>query len=240
MLQACLNGARTYTAHPALPLTAAEVAADAISVRHSGATALHIHPRGANGAESLEAADVAATLNAVRRATPAMPVGIATGAWIEPNVERRLACLRSWTTLPDYASVNISEQGSFDVMNTLLHIGVGIEAGIWNEVDAERFVTYPHRHSVLRVLIETQADNGADATATYHAVRQTLKAAGVTAPLLLHGEGGSVWPMIHLAHAEGLDTRVGLEDGLHLPDGTLATDNAAVVTAAHRILFDKD
>ena len=35
---------------------------------------------------------------------------------------------------------------------------------------------------------------------------------------------------------QGLDARIGLEDVLHLPDGSLAPDNAALVRAARSLL----
>lgn len=209
---------------------------DAMRAREAGAEALHVHPRSINGEESLAAADIAATLMAVRKAVPGMPVGVATGAWIETDVARRVALIAGWTSLPDYASVNLSEDGAFEVLDMLLHIGVGIEAGIWDEADAQRFIAYAKRANVLRILIELQSDDGEAATAQYHATRAILNEAGVGAPILLHGEGGSVWPMIHLAYAERLDTRVGLEDGVLMPDGERATDNAALVGAARLIM----
>jgi uncharacterized protein (DUF849 family) len=40
--------------------------------------------------------------------------------------------------------------------------------------------------------------------------------------------------MVAMAACRGLDTRVGLEDGDRLPDGTIAADNADLVAAARR------
>lgn len=50
-------------------------------------------------------------------------------------------------------------------------------------------------------------------------------------PILLHGEGHSTWAALDLALAHGFDTRIGLEDCLTLPDGSVAADNAALVRA---------
>lgn len=236
MLQACLNGARARAEHTALPITPAEIAADAVAARAAGAMALHVHPRDRNGAESLRAHDIAETVLAVRKAVPGMPVGVATGAWVEPDPDRRVAFIREWQVLPDYASVNLSEEGASAVIDALLIIGVGVEAGIWHDDDAARFTRLPSMNKVLRILIEMQADKAAEATTMYHATRQILQDAGAAAPILLHGEGGSVWPMVQLSLAMGHDTRVGLEDGLHLPDGTIAKDNAEIIASACTIL----
>jgi uncharacterized protein (DUF849 family) len=49
---------------------------------------------------------------------------------------------------------------------------------------------------------------------------------------LQHGEGATTWPVLEDALRRGLDTRIGLEDTLHLPDGALAEGNPALVRAA--------
>jgi uncharacterized protein (DUF849 family) len=236
LLQACLNGARALVEHHALPISPAAIAADAIAARAAGANALHVHPRDSDGAESLWASDIAATVRAVREAVPGMPVGVATGAWVEPDPDRRLALIEGWDVLPDYASVNLSEVGAAAVIDVLVRKGVGVEAGIWNVDDAAYFVRLPTMNHVLRVLVEMQSNDGSEATAMYRATRKVLDDAGATAPILLHGEGGSVWPMVQLARSERLDTRIGLEDGLHLPNGLIAACNAELITAARAIL----
>jgi hypothetical protein len=45
--------------------------------------------------------------------------------------------IASWTG-PDHATVNLSEEGSAEVMQSLLDAGVGIEAGIWSIEDVHR------------------------------------------------------------------------------------------------------
>lgn len=44
--------------------------------------------------------------------------------------------------------------------------------------------------------------------------------------------GPATWPVLAEAVRRGLDARIGLEDTLHLPDGSPAADNAALVAAA--------
>lgn len=56
------------------------------------------------------------------------------------------------------------------------------------------------------------------------ACRQCL--AYVKAPRLQHGYGEVTWILIEDAVRRGLDTRVGLEDTLYLPDGSPARNNA--------------
>src|SRR5262245_55836401 len=55
-------------------------------------------------------------------------------------------------------------------------------------------------------------------------------------PVLLHGEDAAAWPVLKLAASRRLDTRIGLEDVLHRPDGTPAQSNADLVRAAREII----
>ncbi len=235
MLQACLNGGRSKSEAAGVPITPAELAADAQAVKRAGAEQLHLHPRSKSGAESLRPDDVALCLTAVRAAVPVMPLGVGTGAWIGPSPQERLDFIRQWEELPDYASVNLSEADAFETMEILLSKGIGIEAGLWTAEDAQRFIASPFPGKCLRVLLEMPSDPAA-AEQEYRSARSVLIAAGVDLPILLHGDGQSVWPMVRLAKSEGHDTRVGFEDGLDLPDGRVAENNAQIITAAARLL----
>lgn len=234
-LQACLNGGKTRRDHPAVPLTPAALARDAVAVRRAGADGLHFHPRDAQGRESLAPKDVAAAIAAVRAAVPGMPLGISTGAWIAPQGPGRLAAMRAWTLLPDYVSVNLGEPDAEQVVALMRARGVGVEAGLASRAEAARFAGARLPRYSLRVLVEMPADPEA-AAAEAEAVLAILAGAGVALPLLLHGEGASVWPMAEMAAARGLAIRAGLEDGAELPGGALAASNAALVATAARLL----
>lgn len=236
MLQACLNGSRSKNDSAGVPVTPGELAADAVAVQTAGAGALHIHPRNDSGTESLAPDDVAKALLAVRSAAPGMPVGVGTGAWIEPKFSARLELIRDWDVNPDYASVNFVEDDAPENAELLLSKGIGIEAGLWSAADARRFVRMPFARKCLRVLIEMLVDDPVLAKNEYHAVMRELNEAKIELPILLHGEGESVWPMIRLAGLRGHDTRAGFEDTLNLPDGSLAKNNGEIVNATAREL----
>lgn len=236
MLQACLNGGLPKSKHPGVPVTADELAADALAARQAGADELHIHVRNDEGAETLDPAAVATALTAIRNAVPGMPVGIGTGAWIAPGGRARHLLMQAWTVLPDYCSVNLNEEDAIAVIDLLHARGIGVEAGLWNMRDAERFVAEADFGKCLRVLIEMTSSDTAQALAEARAMLELLAAAGCTLPILLHGEAGSVWSCIEEAARLGHDTRVGFEDGLTLPDGSAAASNAELVAAAARIM----
>lgn len=63
-------------------------------------------------------------------------------------------------------------------------------------------------------------------------ILSVLRKADVKRPILLHGFDQTVWPFVRRARLEHLSTRVGLEDGKHLPNGEITRDNAELVSAA--------
>jgi uncharacterized protein (DUF849 family) len=84
MLQLCPNGARTRAQHENLPVTPGELADSVRRAASEGVAEVHLHPKDDLGADTLEPAAVAAVLRAVRAAVPGVPVGVTTGAWVEP------------------------------------------------------------------------------------------------------------------------------------------------------------
>jgi uncharacterized protein (DUF849 family) len=233
LIQAAINGGRTAAEHPAVPLTPEEQAREAAASVVAGAGAIHVHVRGSDGRESLAAGDVARALKAIRAACPGVPVGVSTGAWISPDAGQRLSLVKGWSVLPDFASVNVHEDGALELIRLLLDRGVGVEAGIWNARAARSLQDSGLAHRCLRVLIEP-AEGGGDAMANVEQIETAL--GSPVAPRLLHGLGASAWDLVALAAARGYDTRTGLEDALRLPDGSIAANNAALVAAARRII----
>lgn len=232
MLQVCPNGSRAQ----GVPVTPDELA---VAVRASvdvGAQDVHLHPRDAAGADTMDPRHVAAALAAVREAAPGVPVGVTTGAWTAEDPGERAALIRSWTVLPDHASVNFHEDGAERVAETLLDRGVGVEAGIFSGTEAAaRFLRWPRAREVLRVLAEVTDTDPETSTGTAKDLLHAL-GTGHGRPVLLHGEDGGAWPVLRLAVRFNLDVRVGLEDVLTLPDGTAAADNTALVQTAGMLL----
>ncbi|WP_353941602.1 3-keto-5-aminohexanoate cleavage protein [Streptomyces sp. HUAS MG91] len=232
-VQVCLNGARGAGDGAVIPLSPAALGDAAAAAVAAGASDVHVHPKSPCGQDSLSPRAVAATLDAIRSRV-AVPVGVTTGAWAEPDPAARVARIRSWTTLPDHASVNWHEEGAEAVAAALLDRGVGVEAGLWSGTDgAERFAASPLAGRVLRVLAEVTDTDPATARASAAALLDAIGTAHGR-PVLLHGEEGGTWPVLGLARRLGLATRVGLEDTLVLPDGRRAVSNAELVEAAVR------
>lgn len=225
MIQACLNGSRSRDAHPNLPRSAAEVGWDARDCAEAGATSVHVHPREPRK-ESMAATAVARTVTAIRDAAPGLAVGVITGERVLASVRARVLAIEAWDVLPDFASVNWHDDGATDVAAALLDRGVAVEAGLHSLRAARAFTMSPLREEVLRVLVRLPSH------APLSLADEILDEVGTEFPVLLHGEGDNCWATLHRAIELGLDTRIGFEDTLERPDGSIASSNAELVRIA--------
>ena len=235
VIKACLNGARPISDHPALPVRPEEFAREARAAVDAGAVLVHVHPRGSDGAETMDAPVAAAILTAIRKVCPGLRVGVTTGAWVEPDPERRLERVRSWSVLPDFASVNLSEVGAAELAEVLLARGIGVEAGLATVEDAALLTTTHVWSRVERILVEVEGPDDAAQVRLAAEIDALLDGAGMAAPRFHHGAGRPTWAVLARALEVGHQLRIGLEDTLELPDGSTARGNGDLVAAAVRL-----
>jgi uncharacterized protein (DUF849 family) len=238
VLKAAINGARSRTDCPIVPITPEEIAREARAAVRAGAGALHVHIRGRDGRESYDPDDAARVVCALRDACPGVPLGVGTGLWVTRDPALRLALVRDWKELPDFASVNYHEDGSPELALLLLERGVAVEGALWTPDAARALAASGIADRCLRILIEPLQPELDRALATCAAIEQVLDESGLRAPRLLHGIGATAWALVAEASRRGYDTRIGLEDTLVLPDGSAASGNAALVAAALRVIRD--
>jgi uncharacterized protein (DUF849 family) len=229
-VKACLNGARTREEHPAVPLTAAELAVDAAAVQRAGAFAVHVHPRDARGVQTLGAAACDGAVAAIRASAPGLAVGLSTAEAIDPDPFARAAAITRWRTPPDFVSVNLSELGWAGIIREALRAGIGVEAGLASPGDADELARSPFGHRLVRALVEV--DGGVDEA------RAIAALVPKEVPQLWHGYGEGTWDVVRAGAAAGHDVRVGLEDVLALPDGRPASSNAELVSSALELIAD--
>ncbi len=232
-IKACINGARTPDQHPNLPVTPEQLAAAALAAHQAGAKAVHMHPKTADGVDSLRAEVVGPAVEAVRHAVPGLPLGVTTGFWALPDPDERVRTVQAWEVLPDFASVNWHEPGSEPLAHLLLTMGLGVEVGIFHAEAAASWARSEIAAHCMRVMVELGPEGDTD---TADDVLGEVLAAGSPAPVLLHGLDESCWPLLEHAGLRGVQARIGMEDTLLLPDGSTAPDNAALVAAAVQLL----
>ena len=247
LLKACLNGKRSQAEFPAVPVTPDELATDAVAAVAAGAEAIHLHARGRDGAESVRAGDVGAAVAAVRMACPGTPVGVSTGLWItRGDAAARQAAVSEWAGLaagarPDFASVNVSEDGWAGVVRSLGVAGIAAEAGVWSVADVQVLARAVDGRALaplpLRILIEVMGEPPDSAPRVAGDILRALDDSPLRSlPRLLHGEGEGCWPLVAQAAREGLPTRIGLEDTTARPDGEPVSGNAELVRLALAVL----
>ncbi|ANW63049.1 hypothetical protein BCA37_04975 [Mycobacterium sp. djl-10] len=232
-VQAAINGARTPDQHAHLPVTPGQLAAAAVESVRAGAQAVHMHPKGADGRDSLVPGTVAAAVAAVRGALPTTPLGVTTGFWALPDPQQRWDAIAAWDVLPDFTSLNWHEPGSPELAELILSRGMGIEVGIFHAEAAASWAASDIAQKCLRVMIELQDEDDAELA---DELLDAVRAADSPAQILLHGLNDSCWPLLQHAGRRNVATRIGLEDTLALPDGTVAGGNADLVSAAVQLL----
>jgi uncharacterized protein (DUF849 family) len=236
-IKACLNGKRSAAEHPAVPVSASQLADAAAGAVAAGAEAVHVHPRDAAGEQSLLAGDVGTAVAAIRAACPATPVGVTTGLWAAADARARQQQVAAWADLddlqrPDFASVNLSEEGWAELTETLAAAGIRPEAGVWSVDDVDALAGFEPRGGWLRILVEIMDVPGAEAPQAADQVLARIEQAGLDVPVVVHGEDQGCWPLIVHAGRLGLPVRIGLEDVLTGPSGETVAGNAELVRLA--------
>jgi uncharacterized protein (DUF849 family) len=231
LLEAALNGARSVSEHPAIPRTPIELARESRASVDAGAQVLHIHVY-EDDQETFGASATAAALRAVRAVCPGVPISLTTASYIEPNPDKRLALIESWTELSELVTANMGEEGILELCELLVQRGVGIEAGLLTVGDAESFVAAGIADRCTRVLVEPLDVDPDDGVAHAAAIEEVLAQAGIVLEQVHHGDEIASWAINRRGLKRGHGIRTGLEDTTVLPDGRLAADNADLVRAA--------
>lgn len=235
------NGARRGRAdHPRLPLTAPEIARDAAEALEAGAAMIHLHVRDAAGAHVLDVDLYREAVDAVRRAVgDRLVIQITTeavGRYTAPEQIALIDALR-----PESVSIALREilpEGADETAAAALFQrmeGAGIlhQIIIYEAAELQRLDDLAAR-GVL-------PDGPLALMAVCGRYTETGATDGELDAYLTAGIGRHQWMlcafgpdetrfMVRAASAGG-HARVGFENNLWLPDGTLAPDNAAIVAA---------
>ncbi|MCG7212572.1 3-keto-5-aminohexanoate cleavage protein [Paenibacillus mucilaginosus] len=231
-VQVCLNGRTTRLMHPAVPLTARELAADARRCATLGVQSLHAHARLHDEAETLEPAACAGVVRAIRAVCPRTPIGLTTSLSAEPDPAKRLHLVSRWEVLPDFVSVNFCEPGTAELCRLLRERGIPVEAGLATLEDADAFLCSGFEDACIRVLVEVCDRGEAEAASRARAIAGMLQEAGITLPQVHHGEGPATWAVLRQAVRLGHGIRIGLEDTCTGPHGSPVPDGNAELAAA--------
>ncbi|MGW0898790.1 3-keto-5-aminohexanoate cleavage protein [Streptomyces goshikiensis] len=259
-LQVSLNGSRGAAEGAAVPVSPEDLVEAALGAVAAGAGEVLVHPRTPCGRESLSPRVVGPVLEALRDAGIGVPVVVPAGVGAEPDPAVRLERVRSWTVLPDRATVHFGEPGAEELARALLARGVAVDAvvplgggadgadspgaagsgaaagtGVAGMTGAAGSGT-DGVEPLVRFLAWPAPDHGRVRLVAEPAAADPALVAGLRwlppVPVLLCGRETAAWPVLRLAARCGAGARTGLGDVLHLPDGRPARSNAELVAAA--------
>ncbi|MRV70447.1 3-keto-5-aminohexanoate cleavage protein [Duganella sp. FT92W] len=234
------NGARkTRSDHPALPMSSEDMVRTALACAEAGATALHLHVRDDKGGHSLDVQRYREVLRALDAALgQRLLVQVTTEAVGIYQPEQQRALLRELH--PQAASVALRElipdksheQASGDLFHWAMRQGVALQYILYSAEDAARF-----RQLVRSGVVPHARPHALFVLGRYTAGQQS-EATGLLP--FLH-EWPSDWPWsacafgvaearcMAAAIALGGHVRIGFENNVHLPDGSVADGNADLV-----------
>ncbi|MFE2170650.1 3-keto-5-aminohexanoate cleavage protein [Streptomyces sp. NPDC059447] len=236
VLLASVNGSRSASDGPAVPMSPADLADSALAAVAAGAGEVLVHPRTPCGRESLSPRVVGPVLEELRGAGVDVPLVVPACVGAEPGAAERLERVRSWTVLPDRAVVCFAEPGARELAEALLGRGVAVDAvvplggrtGPTDQDPMARFLAWPVREpGRVRLVAELPS-----ADPSWVAGLRGLPPVAV----VLFGREAAAWPVLRLAGRCGTGARMGVGDVLHLPDGRPARSNAELVAAARVVL----
>ena len=235
------NGARrNQEDHPALPMTAAELATNAIALRDAGVSVLHLHVRDAAGGHTLDPGRYREAISAVRDCVAdSLILQVTTEAVGMYTAAEQMAVVQELR--PEAVSLALkelcpdpeSEPAFKEFCDWMQDEAVWPQFILYSEDDVRRFDAFRERGVIaadspfaLFVL-----GNYADAVAgTVADLDKLLNATDPTGyPWAVCCFGPNEHAVMLAALERGGHVRIGFENNLALSDGSTAPDNAALI-----------
>ena len=243
------NGARRGKAdHPAIPLTAAEIADTAAQCLDAGAAMIHLHIRDRDGGHLLDA-------DGYRTAMAAIEARVGRDLVIQPTTEavglydrhQQMALVRELRPeqvsiavrelIPDDPADSGAESQAAEFLAWAHRTRVAVQYILYDVADVQRFVDLKRRGivpgpaaPVLFVLGRYVSGQQSDPLELLPFI-ENWRDAGETGPWAFCAFGRRESAVGAAAAALGGHARVGFENNFHLADGSIAPNNAALVRA---------
>jgi len=236
LIKIALNGARPKEQNKFLPQSLSEIEEEVKLLYKNGHKVFHIHCYDENGNESLKPNDVNKLVYLVKNISSEIQIGISSGDWIEPDIEKRKNYIREWNNIPDFISLNMIEDDAIEIAKLLISKGVKIEAGLNEKKAAEIFVESDLFKKCYRILIEPEPEEISAAIDTINEIEEILNQHKLETPILLHGFNVVSWELLREAKKRGYDSRIGMEDTIYLENGEIVKGNLELIQYANKIL----
>lgn len=235
------NGARlTQADHPALPLSPKELARTAAACADAGAAMIHLHVRDANGRHVLDADACRRAIDAIRDAVGRrLVIQVTTEAVGRYAPGEQMALVRSLQ--PEAVSLALrelvpdaeAESVAADFLAWVCETGIMPQYILYTDEDVRRWHALrmsgviPERGASVLFVLGRHAAPGE--IVEPRAMLPLLAAHDFAIPWSLCAFGPQEHACCTAVAALGGHVRVGFENNLHLRDGSVAPDNAALV-----------
>jgi 3-keto-5-aminohexanoate cleavage enzyme len=230
------NGARrTKADHPALPMTAAELAVEAAACAAAGAGVMHLHVRDAAGGHSLDPGLYREAIAAIRAKTPDLIVQVTTEAVGRYTPAEQMAVVDELRpqavslALRELAPTSDEEPAFAAFLERTRRRGCGVQFVVYSPQEALRLAELARRGVCAEAEPHALFVLGRYSADMRSSPRDLL-------PFLEVWDGGWPWTLCAFGALEsqclagavalGGHLRVGFENNLLRPDGEAARDNA--------------
>jgi len=223
---------------PHVPLTPNEIAEDVVRCAAAGSSLFHVHARDDQGRPTLDLSVFKETVRRIKKRSPEVIIQLSTGARAGKDWEARANPVR---LLPEMASFTTGSNNLPGVVYENTPDFIAFLAGVFRETGVKPEIEVFEAGMISNAL---HLVNKGRLTAPLHfdfvlgapgsmpgTVRNLVFLADSLPPgatWTVAGIGKAELPLATAAIAMGGHVRVGIEDNLRLPDGTLAT-NAQLV-----------
>lgn len=242
------NGARrTKVDHPALPITVAEIAEAAAGAAATGAAAIHMHVRDASGAHTLDAGLYREATEAVRiRVGGDFVIQITTEAVGQFTPAEQMSCVRA--VRPEAVSLALREiipdkSGERDAADFFVWMAeqsispqfiLYAPAEVTALLDLFERGVIPFSHPFLLFVLGRYTADQQSTPEDLDPFAAALEGRDLPWAMCAFGKREAECAL-HAARLGG-HVRIGFENNLVLPDGTIAPSNAALVAATVKLI----
>lgn len=237
------NGARkTQADHPALPITPAELADCAASIRDAGAAIMHLHVRDADNGHTLDVGRYRQAIDAIRdRVGDDIVIQVTTEACGIYTPEQQMAMVRELQpeavslALKELCGDEAAEREASEFFKELKEQQIHSQYILYSPDEARRFVSLkmkgviPEQPAFILFVLGRYSD---DLTGDPQELDSYVEALDGYADWAVCCFGRSEQEAVARAATMQGHARVGFENNLLLPDGTMAKHNTELVRLA--------
>ena len=241
MVMSAPNGARRgHADHEALPITPQESADDALALLEAGVCILHLHVRDDDGAHSLDAGRYRDAITAIRKKVgDDLVIQVTTEAVGRYSSAEQIALVRELR--PEAVSLALreicpdesDESAAAEFFAWQRKVGIWPQYILYSVDDVLRFDDMRRRgvfsdDAPFAMFVLGKYDSGAPGSVTeLNAMLAVTERAEYPWATCCFGRNEN--EVMLAATKLGGHVRLGFENNLHLPDGMLAADNAALI-----------